>query len=149
MIAPTLGMMNVIIVDPQPNDYSELLPVAERRKSRVDFFTTGDAALRNAKAKPRTCWLINLRLPDMSGLDLYELLRNRTAGASVFLVADEYDAEAEISVLRTGTAQFACKPLHPSWVAETVPYDDQRPVKTRRYVEPVPEIPEDLGLKKG
>ena len=38
----------VVVVDSQPSDYSNLLPLADGQLVTVHFFTTGDAALRGA-----------------------------------------------------------------------------------------------------
>ena len=53
-------------------------------------------------------WMINVRLPDMSGFDLLEMIGDQLADARVFVVADCYNAEHEARACRFG-AFYVCK----------------------------------------
>jgi DNA-binding response OmpR family regulator len=119
-----LDQKEFVIVDANPDDYYGLIPVIERHGAVPCFLTTGDDALKKATKSSSVCWMINLELPDMSGLELHELLRQRLIDSTVFMVADDYQPQAEVVVLCTGGAQFACKPLHPTWLQESVEWND-------------------------
>jgi len=107
--------MDFVVVDPRPRDYERLARAVADRGGVVRFFSTGYAVLRRRTAAAADCWLINLVLPDMSGLQLYRLLRGSAAGAAVFLVGDEYRRADEVSVICTTGARFLCKPVEPEW----------------------------------
>ena len=54
-------------------------------------------------------WVINVRLPDMLGFDLLEMLRELAVAARLFAIADHYDAEDERQACRCGADLFLCK----------------------------------------
>ncbi len=131
MSTSILDQIDFIVVDPNPDDYTHLIPMIERQGANPSFFTTGHEAIKLATPAMACCWMINLELPDMRGIQLHGLLKNRIADASIFLVADEYEPQAEASVLCLGTAQFACKPLHPEWLLGGVRWDVRRRIAQR------------------
>lgn len=113
-----LDQLSVVVVDAEPDDYLHLLPSMEVQGLCPHFFTSGDELLQSSIPAATVCCVINYRLPDMWGLELCELVRQRLANSTTFIVADEYDLAAELEVLSSGLGQFACKPIHPKWLRE-------------------------------
>ena len=76
----------LVIVDANPSEY--LSPDGQQPECGVEFhlLPTGHDAVRLAKHITGAMWVINTRLPDMSGLELYRLLRRRLAGSPVTIV---------------------------------------------------------------
>ena len=106
----------ICVVDTQPDDYSALVQNAPKEKAEVRFLNCGRAALRLKAGSPPELWIINMRLPDMSGLDLYGMIRSRYPGVPVYLVADNYQAEDEINARSCGATMYFCKPLQSDWL---------------------------------
>ena len=77
--------------------------------------STGHEALRLPPAAG-VLWLVNTRLPDMAGLELWHLLRSRWRDKYVVLVADQHDPAQELAALQTGRLHYACKPLTTAWL---------------------------------
>jgi len=98
------------IVDPQGEDYWGLADRAEAGEMYCRFAATGEQALRLAERVHPALWLINLNLPDMDGLELSRILRMRDDETPHFLIADQYDPQAETAAL-AGGRQFLCKPV--------------------------------------
>jgi len=98
------------IVDPEPDGYWRLAEQAEARGLFCRYAATGEEALRLAERARPALWLVNLRLPDLAGFELCRLLLARRGRTPIFLVADEYDPQAEIAAL-SGGLHFLCKPL--------------------------------------
>lgn len=109
---------DVLVVDPRPQDYEKLVSSESHRNLRIQFVTSGDEALRSATAFFDRLWLINTRLPDMTGVDLLLLIRDRNPNAIVFLVGDSHDQEDEILARSAGPTAYVCKPPHPVWLDE-------------------------------
>lgn len=106
----------VFVVDPTPEDYAELTSGKFTSQTRFEFISSGRDALRhNARAKP-DAWIINLRLPDMSGVDLSEMLRSRTPEVPCYLVGDDYKPEDELNARQCGATMYFCKPVRREWV---------------------------------
>ena len=53
--------------------------------------------------------MIQVSLPDMSGFDLYEMLREQLADATTFMISDQYIAEDERRACSCGAALYLCK----------------------------------------
>ena len=108
----------IVVVDPRRSDYTSLMVAGEASGIRFKFLTTVEEVLR-FHAPPRVlAWMINMALPGVSGLELYELLRARLADAPVLMVDDQYDAARERSVLTMGRPHYLCKPLAASWIGQ-------------------------------
>ena len=79
------------------------------------FLACGRDALRLAQAQNVDLWVIHLVLPDMSGLELCELLKTRLSRPVIYLVGEHYCAEDERAARTRGAALFGCKPVEPWW----------------------------------
>ncbi len=112
-----LSTANVImVIDPSETDYEPLKAAGQASGIGFTFLATADEALRSPAPAGVLAWMINMQLPDMSGLELYQLLRSRLANVPVLMVDDQYDAAREVSVLTIGRLHYVCKPLDSSWV---------------------------------
>ena len=119
MVASALQHEKVYVVDSNPADYQHLVQDAQDNDRTFAFFGDARSALRVNPSTSRATWIINVDLPDMSGVDLYKMLRSRFPQSPVFLVGDEYHAEEERSARMSGATLYFCKPVQQEWLAET------------------------------
>ena len=73
--------LSIVVVDRCPADYIAA-SAAPRLGVGWQFVTCGREALRTARARAVDLWVVNVSLPDMSGLDLCRMLRERRASTS-------------------------------------------------------------------
>jgi DNA-binding response OmpR family regulator len=106
-----------MVVDPCPHAYEQLAAAGKARGIRFTFLKTAEEALHSHPGRSVLAWMINMQLPCMTGLELFELLRPHLANVPVLIVDNEYDAARELSVLETGRLHYLCKPLDASWLA--------------------------------
>jgi DNA-binding NarL/FixJ family response regulator len=100
---------HIVVIDAHPNDYRDMTLLAGTYNWNLHFLTTGAAALHFAPRGHPALWMINVRLPDMSGFDLVEMLRDEGVPGRVFAVADEYRAADESQACRYGADLYLCK----------------------------------------
>jgi DNA-binding response OmpR family regulator len=100
---------HVVVVDSRPADYRNLPRLAGEYGWHVHFLTSARAAVRFARSGGVNLWIIGIRLPDMSGFELFEMLRAHLVGTPVFLVAEQYDPEEERRVCGCGATLYLCK----------------------------------------
>lgn len=106
----------ICVVDAQPDDYDGITRSMLSEDSRLQFVRSGRAALRvNPKVEP-DLWIINMELPDMSGLDLYPMIRSRFPGVPIYLVADRHSIDQEILARSSGATMYFSKPLQSEWL---------------------------------
>jgi DNA-binding response OmpR family regulator len=107
--------LTVVVVDPRPDDYAALPQTVHRENLLWKFLVTGCEALRVARGERVDLWVINVALPDMSGIDLCGMLRSRSPSPRIFSVTDVYRAEDEKAAWIGGAALFCCKPVRAEW----------------------------------
>ena len=140
-------MANLLLIDDDPN----LLPDQMRQvfpapAHRVEIAPTGGEGLECAREGRPDVILLDLRLPDKSGLDVLKQLREIDARIPVVLVTVARSADAAIEAMREGAYDYLLKPLdlqklsrvigealkvarlmrEPAVIARTLPDDDEQ-----------------------
>ena len=106
----------IFVVDPDTSDYAALASLLADRDWTLHFLPAARRALRLDVHLVVDLWIVNVRLPDMSGLDLVALFRQQRDGETVFAVTDQYCREDEVRALSLGVASYLCKPIDPACV---------------------------------
>lgn len=115
-IPQTTSPERLIVVDPRLDDYVALVEPLQQQLVRLTLTTTGRCALRLLPSFADALWLLNPHLPDMSGLDLLEMLRSLQRDLKTVVVDDQYDERREQRALELRAIQYVCKPSHVSWI---------------------------------
>jgi DNA-binding NtrC family response regulator len=105
-------MANLLLIDDDP----DLLPDQVRHvfpapAHRVEVAYTGGEGLKRAADVRPDVILLDLRLPDQSGLDVLRQLRQMDARIPVVLVTVVRSADAAIEAMREGAYDYLLKPL--------------------------------------
>ena len=100
---------HIVVVDARPADYRNLPRLAGEHGWHVHFLTNARAAVRFARSGGVDLWIFGIRLPDMSGFELFGMLREHVLGTPVLIVADQYDPEEERRACSLGATLYLCK----------------------------------------
>jgi DNA-binding response OmpR family regulator len=122
---------HVVVVDRQPTGYHGLVELAEEHDWHVHFLTSARAALHFAGRLSADLWMVHVSLPEMSGFDLYEILREQVVEATAFMVSDQYNSDDEHRACRIGAALYLCKDAERSIDCEPL-LKSLLPLPTRR-----------------
>jgi len=106
----------ILVVDTRPDDYVSFAPWAKKNGIEFRFVSSGQAALRAATEMKPALWMINVKLPEMTGFDLLEMVRDKMGSACAVLVADHYLPQDEMRSAEVGAMLYVCKPLESSWL---------------------------------
>jgi DNA-binding response OmpR family regulator len=109
MARTLLAHSHVVVVDAQPTGYRGLIALAEIYDWHVHFLANGRAALQFARSLPAELWMIHVQLDDMSGCDLYEMLREQGVDAPTFIICDQYSTNVERRACGIGVDLYLCK----------------------------------------
>jgi FixJ family two-component response regulator len=82
----------------------------------VEDFDSARAFLESFDAGRKGCLLLDVNMPEMSGLELLELLRGREIGIPVIIVTAQTDAELQARAKRAGAFAFLEKPVDDSLI---------------------------------
>jgi FixJ family two-component response regulator len=104
-------LREVVVVEDDPGMREALGRVLTAAGFRVSAFDSSEALLEAGPRSDPGCWVLDVRLPGMSGLALYRALAARgTASPVIFMTAfDEPSVREEAR--RLGAADYLLKPF--------------------------------------
>jgi PAS domain S-box-containing protein len=111
---PSRGLPTILVVDDSPHDYEtyvRYLNKARPNQYRTKFFSAGRHVVSSLEEKPH-CLLLDLRLPDMSGLDILEKLKEQNGGSLPFpvvMVTGSGDETTGQKAVRLGAQDYLIK----------------------------------------
>src|SRR5215813_13474949 len=112
-LAPRIARMaNLLLIDdnpePLPDQVGHVFPAPAHR---VEIAHTGAEGLQRVADVRPDVLLLDLRLPDQSGLDVLKQLRQIDARIPVVLVTVVRSADSAIEAMRQGAYDYLLKPL--------------------------------------
>src|SRR5438445_3632918 len=107
---PTVAQLLLIDDDPVliPEQVRQAFPAP---RYRVEVAGTGAEGLSRVGAGPPDVILLDLRLPDQSGLEVYQQIRQLDARIPVIFVTLAKAADAAIEAMKQGAYDYLFKPL--------------------------------------
>src|SRR3954447_14234211 len=103
-------MAHLLLIDDDPDLIAEQVRQAFPRH-RVEVAGTGAEGLDRVRAKPPDVILLDLRLPDQSGLAVYQGIRRLDARIPVIFVTMAKAADMAIEAMKQGAYDYLFKPL--------------------------------------
>src|ERR1700730_6205692 len=105
-------MAHVLLIDDDPVVIPEQVRQAfPAPRYRVEVAGTGAEGLERVDARPPDVILLDLRLPDQSGLEVYQAIRQIDARIPVIFVTMAKTADSAIEAMRQGAYDSLFKPL--------------------------------------
>src|SRR3954468_11259822 len=107
-------MADLLLIDDDPALIPKLVcQVFPGPAHRVEVAITGVEGLERVGAMPPDVILLDLPLPDQSGLDVHQQIRQIDARIPVIFVTMAKSADAAIEAMRHGAYDYLFKPLDP------------------------------------
>ena len=103
-------MAHLLLIDDDPDLIAEQVRLAFPRH-QVEVAGTGADGLGRVRTAPPDVILLDLRLPDQSGLEVYRQLRQIDARIPVIFVTLAKSADAAIEAMKHGAYDYLFKPL--------------------------------------
>ncbi len=117
---PGDGVASVLIVDDEATLRTSLGVLLEARGYRVELADGGRSALARLVSDPPDVVLLDLVMPDVSGLDVLQALVARALDTRVVVVSGEPSFEHVKLALTQGAADFIKKPFEPEELLSTL-----------------------------
>jgi len=102
----------VHIIDDDEAMRDSLKWLLESRGLEVELYPSAEAFLRAFSSDFCGCLVLDVRMPGMTGLDLYEQLRARASTLPVIFITGHGDVPMAVSALKQGAADFIEKPFN-------------------------------------
>src|SRR5438132_1658042 len=105
-------MAHLLLIDDDPAVIPEQVrQTFPQPSNRVEVASTGAAGLEHVRTDPPDVILLDLRLPDRSGLEVFEQIRAMDARIPVIFVTMAKTADAAIEAMKQGAFDYLFKPL--------------------------------------
>ncbi len=101
----------LLVVDDDPAVRDSIRMFLEEVGYTVTAVGEGEKALAYADPEEVDCVLLDLRIPDMDGVEILEKLRERFPQLPVIIVSGQGDLEDAVQTMRLGAWDYVMKPL--------------------------------------
>ncbi|MEG3641456.1 response regulator [Magnetococcus sp. PR-3] len=114
----TLPSSTILIVDDNPANLKLLSGILKQSHYQIHAATSGEGALRSVQAHKPDIFLLDVRMPGMSGLQLCEKLKEdpETQEIPVIFLSALGDSEDKIRGFEVGAVDYMSKPFEPKEV---------------------------------
>ena len=110
----------VAVLDDEPKMRSALRRLLTSHGYDVELFESGDDFLRAAESDPADCILLDLHMPQTTGLDVLEGLNSRQIVMPTIVITGRDEPGNAERVLGLGAADYLLKPLDESTLVEAI-----------------------------
>jgi len=104
--------MNVLIIDDDPNATKILGKILKAKGFETEEASTGSEAMASIKAKFFNVVLIDIKLPDMSGLDFLKALRTINEETIAIMITGFASLDSSIEAMNNGAYAYITKPVN-------------------------------------
>lgn len=102
---------SIYIVDDDP-EMREVLSVALESKYQVKAFSTAGSGIETIRTDPPDLTLLDIQLPDMSGVDALREIKKLHPDVQVIMVTASTDINTAISTMKLGASDYMIKPIN-------------------------------------
>ena len=113
-------MPKLLIVDDEPNVCYSLEKVLSGSRLQVESLGTAREGIEAVRAASPDVVILDVRLPDMSGLDAYQAIRQIDARLPVIVITAHGTTETAIEAMKLGAFEYLLKPLDLAQLREVV-----------------------------
>jgi two-component system, LuxR family, response regulator FixJ len=139
----------VFVVDDDDAVRDSLGVLLEAAGYAVRQFSSSPAFLEEAASLPFGCALIDIRMPDIDGLDLLEKLRARGIELPIIIITGHGDVPMAVRAMRAGAIDFVEKPFAEDLILASIARAMEQGERRRREAAGTEAIAERVALLTG
>jgi two-component system, NtrC family, response regulator AtoC len=146
---------SVLVVDDEPELRKQLASLLQKRGYQVDEASDGAEAFAKLEAGNFPLVLCDVRMPQLDGLGLLSLLREKQISTSVILITAHGNIRDAINAIREGAFDYVEKPIEENVLIKTVEKAAHAYEMIHRISYSAPQIPgegaarECVGTSRG
>jgi two-component system response regulator FixJ len=122
----------VSVVDDDQQVRESLAALIQSMDLRVECFASGGEFLESYTAARPGCVVLDLRMPQLSGLEVIEALSARDIKVPIIMISGHGDIPAAVSAMKAGAVDFLEKPYRAAVLMESVRRAIELDDRTRR-----------------
>ena len=101
----------IAIVDDDPSVREGLQSLLRSAGWRIETFASAQEFLRRTRAETPSCLILDLQLPDLSGLDLQKRMAEVDWGIPIVFLTGHGNIPASVRAMKAGAVEFLTKPV--------------------------------------
>jgi len=105
------GLPTVFIVDDDSDMREAITDLVESAGLRAESFATGEEFLGKQRPSNPSCLVLDVRLPEMSGLDFQRQLADTNIQIPIIFITAHGDIPMSVRALKSGAVEFLTKPF--------------------------------------
>jgi two-component system response regulator FixJ len=126
-----LSSPTVVVVDDDDQVRESLAALIQSMNMEVECFASGQEFLDCYSADRPGCIVLDLRMPQLSGLEVIDELASRNIQSPVIMISGHGDIPAAVSAMKAGAVDFFEKPYRGASLMESVRRALQRDATNR------------------
>lgn len=118
------GLKKILVVDDDPQVHKMLSAVLTVKNYQLDYAPDGFSALNQIELNPPHLVVLDIMMPEMSGIELCRKIREGTKNKNVLiLMLSAKDSQSDrITGLQYGADDYVTKPFHVSTLVHKIEY---------------------------
>jgi two-component system response regulator HydG len=108
---PSASRPSLLVVDDETPVLRLIERIAEKAGFDVMTCSSGSDAMRLLGRKPTDLAMVDLRMPDVNGLDLLRQIRRAVPACEVILMTGHASVESAVDAIKLGAREFLTKPF--------------------------------------
>jgi len=130
----------VFVVDDDPSVRASLGRLFKSVGLAVEAFASGREFLERGPAEGPACLVLDVRMPELSGLDLQEELSRSGVAIPVVFITGHGSVSASVRAMKAGAADFLEKPVDEQQLLDVVYYALEKDRRARRERDEIAEL---------
>ena len=125
----------ILIVDDDQNIRKTMLMILEDEGYKVDLASTGKEGLQKSNEKTYNIALLDIRLPDMEGVELLKLMKINVPRTRKIMVTGYPSTQNAVDALNQNADAYLIKPVDIEKLLETIKEQLQLQEEERKFSE--------------
>ena len=130
----------VFIVDDDRSMRQAIQDLVESVGLRAEAYATGQEFLRRQRTSDPSCLVLDVRLPQMSGLDFQRQLADTGVQIPIIFITAHGDIPMSVRALKSGAVEFLTKPFRDQDLLDAIQQALQRDSAAREQQTEVHEL---------
>jgi len=122
-----IGKRRILVVDDEPLVRESCERIFRERGYEVETAASGEEGLDRSQRAYFDCALIDLKMPDMDGMDIVRRARASRTNMAVLIITGHGALETAAEATRLGVDDYLCKPFEPDQIVDAVERALRRP----------------------
>jgi len=124
-----MGPFRIMVVDDEEDFLETIVKRLRRRRVDVTGVESGLEALRKLEEEPFDVVILDVKMPDMDGIDVLERIKKRWPRVEVIMLTGHASVESGIQGLQHGAFDYVMKPAELDDLMEKVRRAHQRKLR--------------------